>query len=67
MEKINNAKDVIKSVYYHFKKNSVVYTLLGILAYLLYKVYKIVSDNGLKDGEPYYKDFEDPEDKELSE
>ena len=51
----------IKKFALHVKRNASSYIILGVLVYVLYQVYKMVSDTGLKDGDPYYKEFDESE------
>lgn len=59
--------EIIKKIFEHVKNNIYTYVILGALSYLVYQVGKMFSDKGLdkKTGEPYYKHFEEPEEKEV--
>lgn len=55
--------NTIKAIVDHVKRNIGLYTILASVGYVIYQVYKMVSDKGTtSSGEPYYKEFEEPED-----
>ena len=47
-----------KSIYRFLKENTAAIILVACAAYLLNIIVKIVKDDGTKDGEPYYMEFE---------
>ena len=67
MKKINKFIDVVKKAAKHVKKNAAWYILGAATTYISYHFIKMVSDKGVKDGEPYYKNFDDPIEEESEE
>jgi len=55
---IMNAKSTGSKICKHVKKNSWVYIILGVVGYIGYQISKVLTDKGIKDGVPYYKDFD---------
>lgn len=55
--------NTIRTAVDHVRKNIGLYTILAGVGYVVYQVYKMVSDKGTTpSGDPYYKEFEEPED-----
>ena len=66
MLKLRKMKETLSNVSEHVKRNFGAYIIVTILGYLGFHVYKMVSDTGKNsNGEPYYKEFEEPESEEI--
>lgn len=63
--KIKEAKTNFEKIVSHVKRNVVTYIILTAIGYVIYQITKVVCDKGTdKNGNPYYEEFEKPEDKE---
>lgn len=66
--KLKEIKNTIEKVVAHVKRNAVTYVIVTAIGYVIYQIAKVICDKGTdKDGNPYYEEFEKPEDKDKEE
>lgn len=66
--KIKEVKNTFEKIVSHVKRNAVSYIIVTAIGYVIYQITKVVCDKGTdKNGNPYYEEFEKPEDKKEEE